>query len=142
MGNLYEFKISDILKGETEKNIKVYHNYRDSFNYNEYGFIFDNPYYCGLKNSSEYILFLNKDDESGYYTLATEPGAILILGNNCYLQSNLKSETINTQYANLLKNDIDTGDLIKINLSFPIIDDDISNQDVTQIIKSIQRQLP
>lgn len=139
---LYTFRIDDVLKGETHDKIEVYTDDYDIYKYWEYEFNFQNPFHFYHESSSnEYILFLKKDEATGYYKLATQPGAISIISDVPNLNSKLKSDSLKVQYSKMIdSNRYTTGFIIKINVLYPVMNDTISKTDLDTLINYIKER--
>lgn len=133
IGGLYDFKISEVLKGDVNNNIIVYKDYSDIYSYNGYEFTYVNPLYFNHYTGKEYVLFLNKDESEEYYIFASEPNTLLVEKDTLYLHSNIKHDDF-YRYAKLEKTDL----YIKIDANLPIFEDNITGMTVAELKDAIK----
>lgn len=133
------FTVNEVLKGETDR--KIYVNIRslDVFKYEDYVFDFMSPLSTEVDIGIECFLFLNKNEETGYYDYATHPSVIQVFNNTVKLQSKIKGMKDSAVCSYLLTDRrCQTQNIIKINVAAHEINDDITGMTKNEFIEKVK----
>lgn len=145
-GNLYNFKIDEVLKGETDnETIKVSHTHTNNLEDEEDeasadvgNAEYEDPTFIEPNFEDQYILFLAKDEKLNLYTSPIEPNIIKFEDDIAHLETNLLDQGTFSQ-------EIDLDDGTTVNIETEVgeldesLDDSISGEELKDIKKEIKK---